>query len=584
MIAVKPALIIAGGARAKEIIAWVKSEIVSRNRVPDVALPTMEQLKAELDASPDGLTDISQFPVFQFIHLNEGQLKEVEILTNAYALTRTQPAIRRTEETLRFKVDASGVEAFVIFRLQREECEEAIRIAGKLKECESEEVSITRNAIFLVSRKLLSLKSRSLQLALRKLDKAMQSDDFPFHRCFFVDEVNEQGQTMTKPEELTKLVARFVALTVASEFSVEIKKLAPFYKGKGTGEHYQAYGSFACSTIGFDGARFADKLSNRLAEDISVFLLRDAMKDFRQDESVQEGIRWSVTKADVMKQQIKQIPFKELLDKDVFRQIERQLDDRDLNVDDPSSDHDYQQVEKELDAIAAQVLQTRECNLNEYAQFLDQCLEQDLVTIESLSSKTKEIKKEIADLLIKIMCKIKPHGTFIGVSPPPPQRTYPFRIHGIILMIVGVVFAGLELFGILNISGNMDFLVIGVILIVGAILFSYSPKVRLPRPPEPVPIPWEKILKLKQLRYKQFSKLVTIFLAVYKRLDWAAINIKRLEEKLLGPQESEEQLVEEVEQKSKPLDERALPEKQVTLNQEKNPSERKETSEYAKAT
>lgn len=527
MIPVCPALVISGGQHADAINERISTQITFRNA---------------LETSP---------PVFGFLSVPDNSQDINPEIVQAYADIRSQFALKRTEQTPRFTVDTNGVDVFLVFPFDQKHCEQAIRISALLRECSSDGVSMTRNAIFLVSKKLLSLGVRNVQSALVTLNTAMQEVTFPFHRCFFVDEVNEQGQTITRPDELFELVARFISLTVASNMSEEIKKHIPKYAGVDTGMH-PVYASFSCSTIGFDADKFAGGLSQYLAKDIAQSLFRDSSTEVQTGDAVEKPAQWFKTNWITSSQKVEDSDIEGRLQRLVvegkfdleYGTILGRLQSPGISMDDPTPFSQYQEAEKNLDAYTHQVLPKRRGVLREYAGFLDESCRHNQVHMEAFKEEAeKEVKRKISGAHIAIICEIDPFKvTTPGYTIP---RDNPWKWLGIALTILGIILLGWKSLGIagvapvIEVGGWIDYAVIGVMILVGIVLWLHKPDPKI-IPPSIVNIFWLMILNMRRFMYKLYYELITIWLHLYLRLDWAYMNIGLLKNTFLSHNHGEQ--------------------------------------------
>ena len=73
--------------------------------------------------------------------------------------------------------------------------------------------------------------AKAIREAAQILDRAMETGA-PFNRCFFVDEVDELGQTLDAAE-LIDTIAHFLVLSLASDVSTELRSKLPPHIGAG---------------------------------------------------------------------------------------------------------------------------------------------------------------------------------------------------------------------------------------------------------------------------------------------------------------------------------------------------------------
>jgi hypothetical protein len=365
-----PALIILNGAFAEEIHDRTQTFISERLR---------------LSVPP---------PIFQFVHQRDAQCNVAEIVA-AYSTALSKRSAAEAERVLQSAIDGSRIETIVVAPLDGESFKLAAQTAEIIDRCALDTVSGGRNAIFLVSRNLLSLDDRLHQEGARSLDLAMQSKAFPFNRCFFIDEVNELGQTITIKEDVIDLVANFIALTIASELSDALKHNPPPYDGT-PGLHHKAYSSFSCNRIGFKKDGLIVGLSHHLAQDISQHLLINSLPDTKISGLLEQSLSW--LRHDYLLS-ANELKTPRTGDGEGSNATGAAIDDRVVHAA-------HLAAQKRLDDLTDMVCKSLDFNLGALRDFLEQCLERWLTELEQLADTVKAKKAEIAELSVKAMLGI----------------------------------------------------------------------------------------------------------------------------------------------------------------------------------
>ena len=351
-------------------------------------------LSAEIQARTEELIrerlGVSATPdIFQFV---EGKPDRIDNeIRDYYHAALSKRTASETQDALAGTVDGSRIETFVVAPLEPDSLNLAKLCAKVVDKCARETVAGGRNAIFLASRGLLSLTDASRHQAAQTLDLAMCESVFPFSRCFFVDDVNEIGQTVTSRADLVDLVANFISLSIASDLCDVLQSNPPPYDGS-RGLQHKAYASFSCNTIGFNKSVLIDELTHLLASDIAGHLVSDRRIKNEHADLVAESVDWF---------------------HDDRRALEQEL--RKRNNDGPQNGEALPQsviaaaslaAERRLDQFLDRTCEMLKHDFGELRDFLDLVLDQWLVALEQMAEEIKRKKIKIADLSIKSLVGI----------------------------------------------------------------------------------------------------------------------------------------------------------------------------------
>ncbi len=320
--------------------------------------------------------------VFQFVTITDPD--NLEPISQAYTTPLSARAIAAAELTLRAKIDTSRLESYVIAPLRGDALRVALGISRLIDEWALNTISGGRNAVFLIARRLLSLDNESLQAAAHELDASMKDKSrFPFGRCFFVDEVNELGQTVDREDDLMDLVANFVSLAIASELSEALRgNPAPY---AGAPPHCAAYASFSWDRIHFDKDNFAKKLAVYLAQEVKQSLLKHRAPDITFEALIEQGTT-------LLKESIKLAEQRPSSANSANNSSLKQIDEV-----------EYQQRIRTLAEFMETVCNSVDHNLSLYQTFLDRYLEIWLFELESLADTAWRLKPGLAEASIRTM-------------------------------------------------------------------------------------------------------------------------------------------------------------------------------------
>ncbi|HEX7315181.1 MAG TPA: hypothetical protein VF297_14740 [Pyrinomonadaceae bacterium] len=412
--------------------------------------------------------------VFQFVSMSGAQQEDERAIMDAYTLALSEHAIAEAGSALRAAVGAERLETYIIAPLQPEAYELARRASAAVRENSVAAIAGGLNAVFLVGKRLLSLNAEGLRDAARRLDGEMASKGFPFNRCFFVDEFNESGQTITTPEHLTELVADYIFMAIASGLSDALRADLPPYSGDGA--HHVAYGSFCWNRLHADGRALHELLLSCLASDIAGRLFKEPGASVAATAEPAGG--WFAEN---------------------FRKAPKEAPkDSDTNALLRDFRHES---EKRLDDFCFNACAALGHNLHSYGQFLEACLEQGVVELERRWVGLEEIKADINDKLVRLLIGEPPR---IVVEPPPPPR------EGRLMRLFGPV---LRLFARKRVSGNTA-------------------------PALPPPDTLEIMLEKAERRYDYQLGLLEGHLELYRRIDMACAGIERFRRLTYRPKAS----------------------------------------------
>lgn len=526
MIHVNPALIISGGQFGSSVNDSIKKHIASLHEIK-----TSPQIFGFL-CTPDSKQDLNSEIQYEYTNI------------------RSKYAINCRDTASKYNVDSNGVNVFMIFPLDPDNFEQAIRISTYLSELAEKEVTMTRNAVFMISRKLLSLKAVHLQTALIKLSEEMQKPKFPFHRVFFVDEVNESGQTITKPEDLVELIARFISQVISAEMLSFFNKEIPKYEGIGSGNK-PLYASFCCSTISFDADLFTNGLSKLLAKDVCNALFRDKTEtDINLSEKINDWYRQfkedtidKINNSDIEKR------FNDFHNQSEFNneyeKILNSLQSSNISIDDPINTKIYQEEEKKLNLFTEEVLLNNQSNLSHFSDFISKCCRFNQVCMEYIKFEAEKIKAKISEALIKILLGLDIALENKVFRPDKKIITYPYKPLAFILWCIALAFLIIKLLsdtGIIikiDILGYYDYLFIPIVSLVAYILWRLKKIEFEKQPPVIIQATWEEVKNIRMNLHKLYYDTIAIWLNFHLRLDWAKMNIELLRKKYFEDEETE---------------------------------------------
>jgi len=525
MIPVNPALIISGGKFGSSVNDSIKKHIAS-------------------------LHDIKTSPqIFGFLCTPDCKLDLNSEIQYEYTNIRSKYAINCRDTASKYNVDSNGVNVFMIFPLDPDNFEQAIRISTYLSELAEKEVTMTRNAVFMISKKLLSLKAVHLQTSLIKLDEEMQKPKFPFHRVFFVDEVNESGQTITKPENLVELVARFISQAISTEMLSFFNKEIPKYEGIGSGNK-PLYASFCCSTISFDAELFTNGLSKLLAKDVCNALFRDNTKtEINLSEKINDWFRQlkeetidNINNSDIEKR------FNDFNNQNEFnseyRKILNSLQSSNISIDAPTNTKIYQEEEKKLNLFTEEILLNSQSNLTHFSDFISKCCRFNQVCMEYIKFEAEKIKAKISEALIKILLDLDIALENKIFQPAKKIITYPFKPLAFILWCIGLAFFIAKLLSDtviiikIDILGYYDYLFIPILTFAAYILWKLEKIEFEKQSPVIIHATWEEVKNIRMNLHKLFYDTIAIWLNFHLKLDWAKMNIELLRKKYFEDEEN----------------------------------------------
>src|SRR6185312_7088899 len=355
-------------------------------------------------------------PIFQFLPQQGEKCNTAEIAT-AYNSALSKRAAAHSANLLQRAVDSSRIETFLVGPLTAEFVKLAGSISTIIGDCALDTLSGGRNAIFLLSRQQLSFEDGIHEGAI-ELDKAMGGKDFPFSRCFFIDEVNELGQTLTLRSDTVDLVSNFIVLAIASELSDVLKVNPPPYDGA-QGSHHKAYGSFSCNRIGFRKERLISGAAQLLARDLSQQLHNSRVSDDALDELLTQSAAWFRNSRQSLEERLRKA------------ELARETG-RNGNFQSTSVMSIQRLAQLELDQFTDRVIATLAPNLGSLSGFLNRCLERWLVELEELAEQVRTKRSEIVALSIDDMLGLQRTETYqeeipqqakwwqFGAKPKPP--------------------------------------------------------------------------------------------------------------------------------------------------------------------
>jgi len=324
--------------------------------------------------------------IFQFLEV-KAEISDQEIRGHYHAALSKRSATE-SQEVLSGTVDGSRIETFVVAAIEPESLNLAKRCAQIIDNCARETVAGGRNAIFLASRSLLSISDTARQQAAQDLDAAMCEPVFPFSRCFFIDDINEAGQTVTSIADVVDLIANFLALSIASDLCDVLQSNPPPYDGS-RGLQHKAYASFSCNTLGFNKSVLIDGLAHRLACEIVGRLVSDGRIRNEHTALVAQSVSWFHENCRALEQQLRN-------QNDGSPEIPQQLVIEAARLS----------GERNLDQFLDGACETLKHDFGALRDFIEQVLDQWLVELERLADEVKLKKRKLADLSIKSLLGI----------------------------------------------------------------------------------------------------------------------------------------------------------------------------------
>lgn len=473
---INPAIVVGIGPTAEKIV----------NRAQELI-----KLRNHFDCIP---------PIFQFLVVGEEDKTAArDAIAKACSAVVNKRAITATEEATGMNVFASRVESFIIAPLQPEQYDSTIQVARAVRECSKQTIGGGRNAIFLIPKITRPNAAGTRQRLAEEIDAEVKTN-LLFNRCFFVDEIDELGQTIGE-EDLIELVARFVALAVASELAPSLRTNPPPYLGEGL--HYRGYASFSCSNVGFDATRLIDSLSSQLAGDICHQLFANTGSKFDEGKWSEQAQRWF---ADSLKQ-----PLSEPLNRDLA----------DITVD-----ADFILAKARLDEFTLSASQSLFHDTESFGRVLNKCMEQGMTELESQANEIKKTKKEVNELEIKIMLGIPCGRNVEQIASTTSVRPWPWIIT-LALLGLGIIVA---LIVITNgqLMEQKSLTSVGSVLIIAAIVLMIVGQKREAVEAVVTATSCREELEKKKRLYGQQNKVQNIHLALFTYLDLAYANVEDL--------------------------------------------------------
>jgi hypothetical protein len=491
---VNPALVVALGAHADQIAERFKASVTTRYGI-DLVPPIFQVLQGE---------QLSLEQIMAAYHTMLGSAARME----SHRLFRESAGLESPPAAV---IDGRRTCVFVVCPLSLTDYSRAVEVVRQIERRGIESVGITRNAIFLVSKEDSKGVLSDGDEAVGALDRDMRSVGFPFHRCFFVDTVNEDPVRLETDDVLT-LVAEFVSLSVASDLSSLLRQNPPEYVGDGP--HYRAYASFSWNHFPAIREEFAATLTDRLSDDI----IRLCLEHGQQDEVLDGGA------ADWFGESIES--FQKSQGPDGAANASKEL----------FSDAAYKDAESRLNELSRSTLKSLKCNLATYRNFVDRCLESGLVQLELLREKMMELEGEVSDYLIKQM--LRPTKVTTTSTPARIKRAW-----GLFFLLLG---SGLALTAYALVTGRQqidkqkpEVLVIagvGILLIVASVVVVMRKKV-IPAEERrhTETLTYDRPLAESRKAYENEERNLHIHLKLFAQLDKACLSLDVLMADLSAP-------------------------------------------------
>lgn len=444
--------------------------------------------------------------IFQFLTVAAGTHDVGGAVRDAYRAATDKNAALSAERSGSMSVNFSRVESFVIAPLDAAGYEIAAEAARALRLCSRGSVSGGRNAIFLLPRRASPSEFADLQAVCDLLDSDVQSE-LTFNRCFFIDEVDESGQSVG-PGDVVELVARFVSLAVASELSRHIRNVPPPYIGDGP--PHKSYASFCCSTVGFDAQSLTRVLCGYLTSDICRSLFADGEPQLKTRE-------WHGRVDDWLDKSLAEAP----------------ADPESADLNDLNRDVDYKRARERMEEFTRAACSSLRDNLRAYQGFLDHCLRRGVVRLEALSKQMKEIKGQINETEIMILLGHTERGESTTI-----KRTKRYPALAGVLGGAGLLTAVAMLY-VSNFQPEPRHwagIAVGALLLLAGVLLAFYKKEYEDLIPPAAVSPLEERLRLLEARYAEKNKLQNIHVELFTRLDLAYANLESLRRSVVEPE------------------------------------------------
>lgn len=439
--------------------------------------------------------------IFQFLPIEQAEPELESMVTQSYYNAANKTSALKTEETTVLRVESSRVESFIIAPLDEASYETAARAARVLRNCARHVVAGGRNAVFLLPKRRHPQDAAALQRVADALDAEIKASP-TFKRCFFIDEIDEYGRAITE-DECIELVARYISLAVASELSKQLRKEPPPYIGEGA--HHKCYASFSCSTINFSAQKLIDALSNQLASDICLRLFASSRFNIEETDWPEKAQHWLETSM-----------------------TEPLINPVDKGLSGIRQDPDFIKAKAALDDLAKSACGSFGGNLHAYKSFIDHCLKQLTVRLESLSNKMANTKKKINELEIEIMLGHVRKGKPVATKTRGKVRPWPWIIA---LASVGICLLAAMLFIVppeQELAQKLGIVAGAVLMLAAVALAIIGQKSEMSSfSVEPVSPAREELEKQKAL-FAQQSKRQSILVALFTYLDLAHANLENL--------------------------------------------------------
>lgn len=325
-------------------------------------------------------------PIFQFLPVDNNTWNS-QACSQLYLKLHSQENHQKFKETYGFEIK-SKVDIFFISPFQQRDfdnCLDAVNLIRNISARFGNECSL--NAIFILAQQLLEIEEQQITETALILDQKMSTHEPPFNRCYFIDEINENKNTLTRFQELTELLAIFLDLVVATPMNALVDKHFPPYSSYKSPK--DAYASFSCNVFEISPEKlnvfFSEELARKTWHDLNALNAQYQQTAYTnsQPNRLLEWQEWFIKG-----ENLNQTSY--------------------LTIEELENDKDFIQAWEKIVTILVQELKDRLYDFSGFRYFLNDSLERWLIRLEKYSSDTKNTKKDIAEQIIRNLFPLAP--------------------------------------------------------------------------------------------------------------------------------------------------------------------------------